>query len=86
VGGADWSNVRNLALWARLELITAGIASGLAVITIFSQEWIEAIFAVDPDGGSGVLEWRIVFGLALFAIAASTLGVRTWRTARGVSR
>ncbi len=51
------------------------IASGvLFVLTLITREWVELIFRVDPDGGSGALEWGIAVGLlvltAVFALLA----------------
>jgi hypothetical protein len=62
--------------------IEVGLASAFAVmlvVTLISREWIEAIFGVDPDGGNGTLEWAIVAGLGLAAIAAVLLARKEWR-------
>jgi hypothetical protein len=41
-----------------IEAALAGAAGFLTVLTLFTREWIEAVFNVDPDGGDGSLEWR----------------------------
>ena len=63
----------------RTEVALAVAAITLAVVTLFSKDWIEIVFRVDPDGGSGLLEWLLVGGL--FAVSAvSALAARwEWR-------
>jgi hypothetical protein len=63
-------------------LVRLGLAAGSAalfVVTVVWHDWIEIVFRVDPDRGSGWLEWLIVlvaFGLTLtFSISAR----REWR-------
>jgi len=56
--------------------IEAGVAvvSGfLLLLTLVTREWIEALFHVDPDGGSGSLEWLIVGGLVAMALTSGLL-------------
>jgi hypothetical protein len=50
-----------------------------AVITLFWTEWIEFIFHVDPDGGSGALEWAFTFGLLAIAIIIAVVARSEWR-------
>lgn len=48
-------------------------------LTAAWPEWIEEIFGVDPDGGSGALEWALVALLAVFTIGFEWHGVRGLR-------
>ena len=57
----------------RLELGLAIASAALAVVTLISREWIEFVFGVDPDGGSGSLEWLIVALLLALSIAMYTI-------------
>jgi hypothetical protein len=61
-----------------LELACA-VASGiLAVLTLAAHDWIEVVFGVDPDGGSGLVEVAIVVTLfvACAALAADAYRLR----------
>src|SRR5690348_14799444 len=51
---------KGLRLWFYLEAILGIIAGVLFVVTLINQEWIETVFRVDPDQGSGALEWFVV--------------------------
>lgn len=63
--------------WVEVGLTSAfGV---MLVVTLVNCEWIEAIFDVDPDGGSGALEWAIITGLAFAAIAAALLAHKEWQ-------
>lgn len=57
------------------ESVCAVLGFALALLTLISREWIAELFSVDPDGGSGALEWLIVIGLLLI-IVASTVAAR----------
>jgi hypothetical protein len=64
-----------------LEAVLGSLAAILAVVTLISHEWIEIVFGVDPDQGSGFLEWGIVVGLALASVLLGLLARAEWRHA-----
>jgi len=61
-----------------LEVALAATSGSVFVLTLFWQEWIEAIFHVEPDGGSGSLELAIV-AVLLASTAVWTLLARAER-------
>lgn len=64
-----------------LEAVCGVLGGALLILTLISREWIEQIFGVDPDGGSGALEWLIVAGLLAVAVVSSWLASREWTRA-----
>jgi len=67
------------------ESTLAVVAAVLAVVTAINAEWIEWLTGLDPDGGSGALEWGIVVVFSLGAVVAGALArrdLRGWRAAR----
>ena len=64
---------------ARLEFVLAGIFAALAILTAFVRDWIEVVFKVDPDAGSGALEWVIVAAFGALAVVTAALGRRQYR-------
>jgi hypothetical protein len=61
--------------------VLASTTTVLAAITLISQEWIEFLFGVDPDGGSGTLEWAIVTALGTCSVAFGLLARTEWKHA-----
>lgn len=57
--------------WA--EIVVSIIAVGMAVLTLSTPQWIERVFGIDPDRGSGSLEWIIVAVLAAVALVMIAL-------------
>jgi hypothetical protein len=62
-----------------LEIGCGVLGGALFVLTLISKEWIEEIFGVDPDRGSGALEWGITFGLLGVAAVSFILAHREFR-------
>ncbi|SES49277.1 hypothetical protein SAMN04487983_107718 [Streptomyces sp. yr375] len=57
-----------------------GAVSGLLfLVTLIWRDWIELVFGVEPDAGSGAVEWLIVAVAALVTVLC-VLGARAeWR-------
>jgi ABC-type thiamin/hydroxymethylpyrimidine transport system permease subunit len=62
-----------------VEVVLAGISIALGVLTLVFPEWIEELTGLEPDAGSGALEW-IVAGIFLVgAVVAAVLARRDYR-------
>ena len=72
----DASRVR-ARFW--IEALCAVAGAALFVLTLISREWIEFLFGVDPDGGSGSLEFAIALGLLCVSVISGVLARREWR-------
>jgi hypothetical protein len=61
-----------------LELSCAFVSGILGMLTLAVHDWIEVVFGVDPDGGSGLVEVAIVTTLfaASAALAADVVRLR----------
>jgi hypothetical protein len=51
----------------------------LAVVTVVWRDWIELVFGVDPDGGSGAAEWLIVLVLGIISVVSALAARSEWR-------
>lgn len=69
--------------WA--ETILAALTALLLVVTLFSNDWIELVFRVDPDGGNGSFEKLIVGALLLVTLALIVLAGVEWRRTRAAT-
>ena len=69
-----------------IEVALGGLSAALLAITIVWPDWIERVFAIEPDGGNGSVEWG--WGWAI-VLAVATLvccldaGRTWWQTLRG---
>ena len=45
----------------------------LALLTVVVHDWIEVVFRVDPDGGSGAVEWLVMCAFATAALVFASL-------------
>ena len=62
-----------------IETALGSLTGILTVVTLISHEWIEIMFGVDPDRGSGALEWGIVLVLASATLLFGLLARAEWR-------
>ena len=65
----------------QIEAALGVVTLVLAVVTMISREWIELIFGVDPDQGSGALEWGIV---AIMLVTTAVMWTLAWIERRRV--
>lgn len=57
--------------WAEIALALS--TAVLAGFTLVWKEWLEIVFRVDPDAGSGSLEWLLVGGLLVATVSLSVV-------------
>jgi hypothetical protein len=66
-----------------VESVVAVVTGGLALLTAFSHDWIEALTGVDPDHHNGSVELLIVAALAVTSVTlVMTAGLEWNRRAR----
>lgn len=61
---------------ARYWTILAAATGLLALLTLVVPDWIEAVFHIDPDGGSGLLEMVIVLALTAACVLSTRKALR----------
>ena len=66
---------------ARAWLATASavVGLGLCVLTLAWSEWIELLFGVDPDAGSGALELLVAGAFLVASVLLAGQARRDWR-------
>jgi hypothetical protein len=55
--------------WIETAAATVGLV--LAVLTLVLPSWLEVVFGIDPDHGSGSAEWILVGVATTVAVLAS---------------
>jgi hypothetical protein len=66
----------------RIEVALAALSALLLVVTLIWRDWLEIVFGVDPDRGSGEVEWAIVGLGALGALIFAALARADWKLLR----
>jgi len=81
-----WSGIQQQGAGARhlgtgfwVRLASAVVSGALLVVTLAWHDWIEIVFRVDPDRGSGWLEWVIVSVAFAFMLTFLMGAHRYWR-------
>jgi hypothetical protein len=64
-----------------IEVTLAILGAALFMLTLVRRDWIEEVFGVDPDRGSGALELLIAGALLTVALTAGWLARSEWRRA-----
>jgi hypothetical protein len=63
----------------RIEVVLAVISAALCVLTLVIPEWIEKLTGLEPDSGSGALEWIIAGVFLVAAVVSAVLARRDYR-------
>jgi hypothetical protein len=64
------------------EVVSGVIGVVLLALTLVNPQWIELVFKVDPDEGSGALEVGISVVVLAIAVTSAFLARSEWRRAR----
>jgi hypothetical protein len=63
----------------RIEVVLAIVFAILTVATIVDPQWIEQLFAFEPDKGSGDAEWLVSLAFGMASLVASVFAGRDWK-------
>lgn len=77
---------RRLRTRLRVEVILAAISAGLFILTLINAEWIEALTGLEPDAGSGALEWLIAAAFLVAAVVIALMARRDYRQLASLGR
>ena len=77
---------RRLKTRLRVESILAVISAGLFVLTLINAEWIEALTGLEPDAGSGALEFLIAAAFLVAAVVTALMARRDYGQLVGLER
>ena len=68
-----------------IRLVLALLSALLFLVTLIWHDWIELVFGVEPDQGSGAVEWLLVALTALGAVVFGLLARAEWMRARVIT-
>ena len=77
---------RRLKTRLRVESILAVISAGLFVLTLINAEWIEALTGLEPDAGSGALEFLIAAAFLVAAVVTALMARHDYRQLASLDR
>ena len=65
-----------------VESLLAALSAAALVLTASWPQWIERLFGLEPDGGSGETEWGLALALAALTIVFIARAGRAWQFQR----
>ena len=68
-----------------VEVALGSLTTVLLIVTLVLPQWIELVFRVEPDAGSGSLEWLLVGVFAVTTAAFAVFARSEWRRAAAAS-
>jgi DNA-binding NarL/FixJ family response regulator len=71
------TSVITMRFWVEAGL--AALCGFLAILTLFTRNWIEALTGFNPDNNNGSFEWTIVAALFLVCVLLSIAARADWR-------
>ena len=74
---SSWTSVVATRFWVEAGL--AALCGFLAILTLFTRDWIEVLTGFDPDQNNGSFEWTIVATLSLVCILSAIAARADWR-------
>ena len=63
----------------RIQVVLAVISAALSILTMVFPTWIEELTGLEPDAGSGALEWAIAGIFLAAAVVSALLARRSYR-------
>jgi DNA-binding NarL/FixJ family response regulator len=73
---SSWTSVIATRFWVEAGL--AALCGFLAILTLVTRDWIEALTGFDPDRNIGSFEWTIVAALLLVCILSAIAARADW--------
>lgn len=64
-----------------VEVTSCGLALLLTALAVVRRDWIEALLPLEPDGGSGELEWLLAVAALCVAVGLAVAARLEWRGA-----
>lgn len=76
---------QGLGGWFWIEATLSAVTVVAAVVTLLWRDWIELVFGVDPDQGSGEVEWALIGALLVVSAILTTVAARGWQRMVGAA-
>jgi len=71
-------NRRRRRMRVRVEALLTAVSAALFGLTLAVPDWIEEVFEVAPDAGSGETEWLLVAALLAVTVGLAALTLVEW--------